>query len=164
MRIALIGYMGSGKSTVGRLLSEQLNIPFIDLDERIESQTGMTITEIFQRQGEASFRELEKDTLTEILKSQSLFVLATGGGTPCFFNQIDLLNEYCETIYLRCSVEVIQMRLNEPQTSRPLLPRLTDNLADHMKTRESTYSQARHIVNGELPQWELSEYIRTLVN
>jgi shikimate kinase len=79
LRIALVGYMGSGKSTVGKLLSERMSIPFIDLDEVIEKREGKTIAALFDEKGEAHFRQLESDTLREILTQNTPFILATGG-------------------------------------------------------------------------------------
>ncbi len=160
MRIALIGYMGSGKSTVGRLLAEQMNLPFIDLDKLIESHEQMSVADIFRKRDEAYFRQLESKMLKEILNLENDFVLATGGGTPCFFDHMNLLNERSVTVYLRCSSEVIESRLKETYEDRPILSTLTAGVGQHMKERANTYDQARIIVNGELPAHELSVYIQ----
>ena len=92
MRIALVGYMGSGKSTVGKLLSERMSIPFIDLDKVIETREGKTIAALFGEKGETYFRQLESNALIEILSQNTPFILATGGGTPCFLDHMHLLN------------------------------------------------------------------------
>ena len=161
MRIALVGYMGSGKSTVGRLLAEQMNLPFIDLDNRIESHEQMSIADVFRKKGEPYFRKLESELLKEILNLEDEFILATGGGTPCFFNHMDLLNERSTTVYLRCSSPVIEARLTDSHEDRPLFSTQPGSVERHMKERTNTYDQARIIVNGELPPPELSVYIQS---
>ena len=155
MRIALVGYMGSGKSTVGKLLSERMSIPFIDLDEVIEKREGKTIAALFEEKGEAHFRQLESDTLREILTQNTPFILATGGGTPCFLDHMRQLNERCHTVYLRCSVPIIQMRIAHAAETRPLFSQHIGEIEKHLLEREMTYSQAHFIVNGELPPSEL---------
>ena len=155
--------MGSGKSTMGRLLAEQMKIPFIDLDERIELVEGTSVADIFTTKGEAYFRKLESAMLTEILDREKSYVLATGGGTPCFFEQMQLLNERCMTIYLRCSSSVLQVRLTDSSQSRPVLSNLSDGISEHLMEREKIYSKAQIIVNGELPILELSQYIQMLL-
>jgi shikimate kinase len=161
LRIALIGYMGSGKTTVGRLLAAQMNLPFIDLDQRIELQEGMSITDIFRNKGEAHFRKIESELLIEILNTEEKFVLATGGGTPCFFDQIDLLNEQCTTVYLQCAFSEIERRLAESPNNRPMLSNLSVSIHDHLRERIKTYYQAKIIVDGELPATSLSQYIQS---
>jgi shikimate kinase len=163
VRIALVGYMGSGKSTMGRLLAKQMNIPFIDLDERIELVEGTSVADIFITKGEAYFRALESAMLTEILVREKSYVLATGGGTPCFFQQMQLLNERCVTVYLRCSSSVLQARLIDSSQSRPVLSNLSHGISEHLMEREKIYSQAQIIVNGELPILGLSQYIQRLL-
>jgi shikimate kinase len=160
LRIALIGYMGSGKTTVGRLLAGQMNLPFIDLDECIELQENISITEIFQNKGEAYFRKIESEILQRILNSEEKFVLATGGGTPCFFDQIDLLNKHCTTVYLQCTSAAIEKRLAQSPDNRPLLSNLSVTIHQHLNERLETYVQAKIIVNGELSPLKLSQYIQ----
>jgi shikimate kinase len=152
--------MGSGKSTVGRLLAEHMQLPFIDLDERIETRDSMAIPDIFKMKGETYFRRRESDILMELLDSEDRFVLATGGGTPCFFDHMTLLNERCVTVYLECPPEVIENRLKASLVERPVLSNLGGKLHQHLLERTTIYGQAHIIVKGELPPIELSEYIR----
>lgn len=91
MKLFIIGFMGCGKSHYGKILGEKLGLPFFDLDEKIEEQEGKSITEIFAREGEEYFRLVEKDVLHLITESHENFVMACGGGTPCFYNNIDYL-------------------------------------------------------------------------
>ena len=93
MKIFLLGFMGCGKTHWGKLLSEKLNIPFFDLDEKIIEHEGRSVAEIFAREGEEYFRLLEKDVLHILTESHDTFVMATGGGTPCFYNNIDYLKK-----------------------------------------------------------------------
>ena len=147
--------MGSGKSTIAKLLSERMSIPFIDLDELIEKREGKTIAALFSEKGEAYFRQLESDALREILAQNSPFILATGGGTPCFLDHMRQLNERCHTVYLRCSAQMIQMRIAHAAETRPLLSQQIGEIEKHLLEREMTYSQAHFIVSGELPPSEL---------
>lgn len=147
--------MGSGKSTVGKLLSERMSIPFIDLDKVIETREGKTIAALFGEKGETYFRQLESNALMEILSQNTPFILATGGGTPCFLDHMRRLNEHCHTVYLRCSAHIIQMRIAHSAETRPLLSQQLEGIEKHMHEREMTYSQAHFIVNGELPPSEL---------
>lgn len=159
MRIALIGYMGSGKSTLGKLLSERMNIPFMDLDTIIETREQQTIAEIFQNRGEEYFRQLESTALKEVLEMKTSYILATGGGTPCFFDQMSMLNKSCSTVYLQCSAQELEKRIAGTSGVRPLLLHQTGGIEQHLRNRENTYSQAHLIVNGELPPIELSIFI-----
>ena len=93
MRIFIIGYMGAGKSTVGKKLAKKLRLTFIDLDEQVEKESGMSPFELFEKSGEDAFRIKEQETLHKIFK-QDNFVLSTGGGTPCFFDNMKLMNEH----------------------------------------------------------------------
>jgi len=98
MKIFLIGFMGCGKSHWGKQLSQKLQMPFFDLDEKVEENEGKTITEIFADYGEEYFRLLEKDVLHLLTESHESFIMATGGGTPCFYNTIDYLNAKGTTV------------------------------------------------------------------
>jgi len=153
--------MGSGKTTVGQLLATDLHIPFIDLDECIELLEEMSITEIFNQHGEAYFRKLEYELLNQIMNSEAEFVIATGGGTPCFFNQIEILNERCITIYMECKPSVLEKRLAESSQTRPILSTLPGGIQQHLNERVPIYKRAQIIVNGELPAQELSRYIKS---
>jgi shikimate kinase len=126
MKIFLIGFMGSGKTFLGRQLSEKLGLPFFDLDEQIESHEGKTINELFAENGEENFRLLEKDMLHIITESHESFIMATGGGTPCYFNNIEYMNNAGTTVWVNTAVDVLNERLVKEKTNRPLLKDLED--------------------------------------
>lgn len=123
--IFLIGFMGSGKSTVGALLAERLNLPFLDSDKEIEKKAGKSISEIFSRDGEAAFREMEMNFLQE-LKSMEPSVVAVGGGLPIIENALPLMHEMGLVIYLNTSLLTLIKRLREEKEQRPLLRELSD--------------------------------------
>ena len=153
MLIYLIGFMGSGKSSVGKQLAKKLDHDFIDFDELIEEQSGKKISEIFKGDGEQTFRNTE----TEILKSISEFkdtVISTGGGTPCFYDNMKLMNETGITVYIRMSEGSLFHRLAQSKTNRPLIDGLTDLklmdfIRDILPEREHFYMQAHHVIKGE---------------
>ena len=119
MKIFLIGFMGSGKTHWGKQLSEKLQLPFFDLDSVIEENEEKEITEIFAETGEEHFRLLEKDVLYLLTESHESFVMATGGGTPCFFNNIDYMKRRGTTVWINCSVECLHSRLAKEKEKRP---------------------------------------------
>ncbi len=149
MLIALVGYMGSGKTTVGQLLANRLNIPCIDLDSEIEKREGKLISEIFRTQGESEFRRIESAVLQNILDEFATGIIATGGGTPCFFNQMQELNERCVTVYLECSANTLAARLSTSTQNRPMLSLIHD-IDTHLQDRLPCYLSAHHIVSGEM--------------
>lgn len=118
--------MGSGKTYLGRQLSEKLGLPFFDLDEQIESHEGKTINELFAENGEENFRLLEKDMLHIIAESHESFIMATGGGTPCYFNNIEYMNNNGSTVWVNTPVDVLNERLVKEKANRPLLKDLED--------------------------------------
>ena len=121
MKIFLIGFMGSGKTYWGRQLSEKLGLPFFDLDEQIESNEGKTVNELFDQHGEEKFRLLEKDTLHIITESHESFIMSTGGGTPCYFNNIEFMNNKGITVWINTSLEILTERLIKEKDHRPLI-------------------------------------------
>lgn len=146
--------MGSGKSYWGRLLSTQLQVPYYDLDEVIEKNTGQTIRHIFDTKGEAHFRELEKETLAQLIAGQSNLVLSTGGGTPCYFNNIDLMKESGTVVWLNPSLDLVCKRLIHEKDKRPLLKNISDTelrsfVLKKMNDRRIYYEQAQVHVNGD---------------
>lgn len=120
MKIYLIGLSGSGKTTLGRKLSRELMCPFVDLDEEIEKKEGTTVREIFATKGEDYFRQVESRALIEWSGSEDSFVMGTGGGTPCFYNGIEIINQTGLSIFLDTPVSELIKRL-EKKTDRPLL-------------------------------------------
>ncbi len=144
MRIFLIGFMGSGKSYCGRQLAEMLGMPFVDLDDYVVQKAGMPISEIFAQHSESYFRELERDVLMSF-SALPCFVMATGGGTPCYHQLIDHLNDVGTTVFLDPSPELLLARL-EPETGhRPLLARavsLETLILDKLGERRACYEQA----------------------
>ena len=106
VRIIIVGFMGSGKTTVGKALSKELGIPFYDLDWYIESRMHKTVPQIFTERGEDGFRLVEHNMLHEVAEFEDV-ILSCGGGTPCFFNNMDYLNEQGITVYLKASPEVL---------------------------------------------------------
>ena len=154
MKIYLIGFMGSGKSHWGRKLSASLNIPFFDLDDVIVMREGKPITEIFANQGEEYFRLLEKDTLINLTESHDAFVISSGGGTPCFFGNIDYMKEHGKVIWLNTSTQVLIDRLLKEKKHRPLLMDIPDEdmksfIIKKLHDRKMYYEQAHLSLHEE---------------
>jgi len=154
-RIFLIGYMGSGKTTVGQLLAARLGYRFIDMDAYIEETQFKTVHQIFTEHGEPEFRLLEQHCLHEIGTFDHV-VISTGGGAPCFFDNMKFMNEHGVSIYLKLSPEQLAERLEESQANkRPLLAgrkgeELLQFIRDGLAIREPFYSQASYSVTGEI--------------
>jgi shikimate kinase len=121
MKIFLIGFMGSGKTHWGRQLSAKLQLPFYDLDTVIVEKEKQSVAEIFARQGEEYFRYQERDTLEEITHDQESFILSCGGGTPCFFNNIEFMKKSGKVIWLNTSIDALTNRLQKERMTRPLI-------------------------------------------
>ena len=154
MKIFLIGFMGSGKSHWGKELSKKLMIPFFDLDEKIEEHTGRSIPQIFAEEGEEHFRLLEKEVLYLLTESHEAFVMATGGGTPCFYNNIDYLKKNGIVVWLNCSVDCLFRRLVKEKDKRPLISAISDNelksfIVKKFSNRKIFYQQADVIINKD---------------
>lgn len=126
MKIYLIGFMGSGKTYWGRQLSQKLGVPFFDLDEQVVNAEGKSINDIFATEGEEYFRLKEKEVLHIITESHTSFVMACGGGSPCYFNNIEYMNQSGTTVWLNTPVPVLFNRLLKEKEHRPLLRNLTD--------------------------------------
>jgi shikimate kinase len=116
--------MGSGKTHWGRLLSQKLSFPFFDLDEQIESHEGRSIPEIFSQSGEEHFRLTEKDALHIITESHDSFVMASGGGSPCYFNNIEYMNRSGITVWLNTPIDILYQRIVERKRCPPTIERL----------------------------------------
>jgi len=150
MKIILIGYMGSGKTTIGKQLSSVLNYKFIDLDHAIENEAQQPISELFSKKGELYFRKKERTILETILASNVNIVLATGGGTPCFGDTMEFIKstENTITIYLQSSNELLTQRLFNERLNRPLIAHiqsqelLNDFIRKHLFERSYFYNQS----------------------
>lgn len=151
-RIFLIGFMGSGKSTLGKALAHDIGYDFMDLDKVIENQSGMPITEIFGKYGEHGFREKEKETLHSLtLISNTL--IATGGGAPCFYDNMEWMNSHGQTIFIDCPVDTLVDRLRSELDHRPLIKGFDDAglknfIIDKLAERMPYYTQAQFHVFG----------------
>ena len=151
MKYFIVGYMASGKSTFGKELAKDKGLPFLDLDECVESREGRSISEIFAKEGEEYFRKREREILHEICNEADEFVLATGGGTPCFFDNMDYMNQAGATVFLNTSPLVIVDRLKRQRADRPLLAMYSDDeleffVREHLESRLSFYLKAKEQV------------------
>lgn len=151
-KIILLGYMGSGKSTIGQKLAQQLDLPFIDLDQQIEKQLEKSVSEIFKEHGEIYFRKKEHEILHSLLEQNTPFVLSLGGGTPCYANNhLALELEQVTSIYLKGSIATLAARLEKEKEHRPLLnQKMEDTLetyiAKHLFDRSYFYHKAKHVL------------------
>jgi shikimate kinase len=155
MRIYLLGFMGSGKSTVGRKLASSLGIKYIDLDRQIELATSLYIPAIFQQLGEEQFRVWEREELQKTIHMKDV-VVSTGGGTPCFFDNIELMNQSGITVYLEMTPAELASRLIRAKKQRPLLRKtppdqLESKVSELLEVRVSYYQRAQIIMNGFNP-------------
>ena len=155
MKIVLLGYMASGKSTIGREISKKLDMKFIDLDDYISKREKRSISEIFKVEGEIYFRKIESLYLGEILNSKDSFILSLGGGTPCYSNNMELiLNSEASSIYIKAGIKTLVSRLTAEKNKRPLVAELEDDklvefVAKHLFERRFFYEQASMTVNTE---------------
>jgi shikimate kinase len=152
MIIFLVGFMGSGKSTVGQRLARRLGYSFIDMDARLEGEYGMTINEIFEKLGEKAFREMESNLLKELVLLQDI-VISTGGGLPCTGNNMDLINQKGVSIYLKMEPAALLSRLSRGKKRRPLIRNLSRQeletfIHEKLREREPVYLKAHHTING----------------
>ena len=153
-RIILIGYMGAGKTTVGKALSKELGMPFYDLDWYIESRRRKKVPEIFAEMGEEGFRSIEHNMLHEVAEFEDV-IISCGGGTPCFFDNIDYMNRQGEVVYLKATPEVLYRHLQMGKTERPLLKgkshdELISFIREQLTYREQFYLKARHVIDVSL--------------
>lgn len=145
-RIFLIGYMGAGKSTMGKWLAQVMSLEFIDLDNFIESRQHKTIKEIFAEMGEDGFRQLERRSLEEVSQFENV-IISLGGGTPCFFDNMEMVNQAGTSVYLKPSEEVLLRRLIKGKHKRPLLADKSDDqilqvIREQLAWREPYYLKA----------------------
>ena len=154
IRIILIGYMGAGKTTVGKALARDLNLSFYDLDWYIEERFRKTVPQLFAEYGEAGFREIEQRMLHEVAEFEDV-VISAGGGTPCFYDNIDYMNQQAQTVYLKASPEVLLQHLKMGKTERPLLKNKSEEevrlfIQQSLKDREPYYQKAQYTLNVDL--------------
>lgn len=152
--IILVGYMGSGKTTVGRQLAMALNRQFYDLDWYIEMRYHRTVAQIFAERGEDGFREIERNMLHEAAEFEDI-VLSCGGGTPCFYDNMDYINQVGESVYLKVTPEVLAQHLRMGKVERPLIKgkspeELLAYIRQSLEAREPFYLKARHTVDVTL--------------
>lgn len=150
-RIVLIGYMGAGKTTVGRMLAKDMGLMFYDLDWYITSRMRRTVAQIFEESGEEGFRRIERNMLHEVAEFENV-VISCGGGTPCFFDNMDYLNLQSETVYLKATPEVLYAHLKMGKSVRPLLLNKTPEeveafVKQQLQQREPYYSKAKHVLD-----------------
>ena len=171
-RIILIGYMGAGKTTVGHALGKRLGLPFYDLDWYIESRMRKTVKQIFDEKGEDGFRRIERNMLHEVAEFENV-VVSCGGGTPCFYDNIDYMNSLADTVYLKATPEVLYAHLQMGRTVRPLLlgkspEEVRRFIMEQLHEREKFYSKARHTLdinlmdNHKKIQFTVQELLRTI--
>ena len=151
-KIILLGYMGSGKTTVGQNLANHLDLDFIDLDAYIEASENLSVAALFEKKGEIYFRKVEHQLLSALISQPRSFVLSLGGGTPCYANNHLLLDsDDVHSVYLKASIATLAERLQADTTERPLLPKKPDDLhefiAKHLFDRSYYYNQAKYIIS-----------------
>ena len=166
MKIFLMGLPGSGKSTLGKQLAQHLALPFIDLDEVIEQTSQRSIRIIFADEGEEVFRQLEQQALHYVIMQQEAFILATGGGTPCFYDNMEVMNQAGITFYLDVPISIIIQRMQEKQiANRPLLRGMNvETLEQEFKAkfahRLPVYQQAKYTLRHPIDVAHTVQLIR----
>ena len=150
-RIILVGYMGSGKTTIGKALSKETGMMFYDLDWYIESRMRKTVSQIFAERGEESFRQLEYNMLHEVAEFEDV-IISCGGGTPCFFDNMDYLNQQGDVVYLKADQDTLYKHLLMAKVERPLLKdkspeELIAYITEHLKERLPYYTKAPYTLD-----------------
>ncbi|MBR2360163.1 MAG: shikimate kinase [Bacteroidaceae bacterium] len=153
-RIILIGYMGAGKTTLGKVLARELNLEFIDLDWYIENRFHQSVTQLFATRGEEGFRQIERNMLHEVAEFENV-IISSGGGTPCFFDNMEYMNQQGLTVYLKATPETLRTHLRMGKQKRPLVAQKNDEELDafiheSLNKREPFYNQARLIFDTGL--------------
>lgn len=165
MKIFLIGFMGSGKTTVGKKLASQMGYLFMDMDRVIEEESHTTISRIFDEKGEDEFRRLEHELIRRIVQMDNV-VISTGGGVPCFHNNMELINKNGLSIYLKMKSEDLLKRLKGSKYERPLIRDLSPSeldqyITEKLKEREPHYLKSKYVVDGSHP--DIPGIIETIV-
>ena len=151
--IFLVGFMGSGKSTIGKVMAKQLGVNFLDTDKYIEEKEGKSIPEIFDEIGEKGFRKLENQILNELKNLEKNYVIATGGGMPCHQTRLNKMLELGTLIYIEIDVKSVIQRVTQGKNIRPILagltpPEMEEKIQDLMKKRLPYYEQAHHTISS----------------
>lgn len=154
MRIFLIGFMGSGKTHWGKLLSQRMRLPFYDLDEEITKIEQRSIQQLFHDKGEEYFRVKERSVMEAITADHDSVILSCGGGTPCFFNNIDFMKRHGRVVWLNTGVDILVRRLLKEKHSRPLIKSISDEdlrsfIIKKLQDRKMYYEQADVMVQEE---------------
>lgn len=164
MIISLVGYMGSGKSHISKILSDEINFKLLDLDKEISKRLKMTIPEIFEKKGEIFFRKTEREVLEEILVSDDNIVLSLGGGTPAYYNNMEIINLNSKSIFLRANISTLVARLSKQKDKRPLVAKIPEEdlpefIAKHLFERNAFYSKSQFMIStdGRNPEDIVSE-------
>jgi shikimate kinase len=168
MRIFLVGFMGSGKTHWGKQLAKQLTVPYYDLDDVISVQENKSVSQIFAESGEETFRVKEREVLESLIDENETMVLSTGGGTPCFFNNIERMKKYGVVVWLNTHVEVLLTRLKNEKASRPLIKNVPDGdlrtyIVRKLNERRIYYEQADVIIDNE-DSISLNEFIQMILH
>lgn len=171
-RIFLVGYMGAGKTTIGKVLSKLIGLTFIDLDYYIEGRFRKTVAQLFAERGEEGFRSIERNMLHEVAEFEDVLV-STGGGTPCFFDNMEFMNQQGTTIYLQVSVDELASRLEVCKHTRPVLKNRTGEelkafVAENLSGRLPFYQKASIVFDAnelmtEADAYALSEQLKKLI-
>lgn len=145
----MIGYMGTGKTTLGKSLARHLGLEFIDLDWYIENRFHQSVSQLFATRGEEGFRKIEQNMLHEVAEFEDV-VISAGGGTPCFFDNMEYMNQQGLTVYLKATPEILRTHLRMGKQKRPLIAQKNDEeldifIRESLDKRESYYNQARLI-------------------
>ena len=168
VRIFLTGYMGAGKTTLGKAFARKMNVPFVDLDWYIEERFHKTVGELFTERGETGLRELERNMLHEVAASANV-VLSTGGGAPCFFDNMEFMNRVGKTVFLDVHPDVLFRRLRIAKQQRPILQGKEDDelkafIIRALEQRAPFYTQAQYIFNADEleDRWQIETAVQRL--
>lgn len=168
MRIILIGFMGSGKTHWGLQVAHRLQLPFFDLDEEVVKAEDKSVADIFADSGEEYFRQLEKQTMEKLVEENESMVLSCGGGTPCFFNNIDFMKKVGIVVWLNTHVDVILQRLLKEKAKRPLIKDIDDEglrtyIIRKLNERRMYYEQADVVLDKE-DAISMNDFIQTVLH
>lgn len=162
--------MGAGKTTIGKALAREMDLDFYDLDWYIEDRFRKKIPQIFAEKGEGGFRDMERNMLREVGEFEDV-VISCGGGTPCFFDNVDYMNQQGDTIFLSATPEVLKEHLLMGKSQRPLIQgkspeELIDYIHESLQTRLPFYTKARHILNIDVihTREEIQGYVMDIIN